>query len=418
MFFAALGQILIHLFCNLLGVLHRLHNGAGTQNHIAAGKNAIAGGMAVLVGGKQAVAAHFQAGRGADDAVLCALADGDDHARAGEKLLLTGRGNVAVLVHLHFLVVDAVVGNAGRAHAVVKLYAVGLGVVHLAHAGGRLVTAAEHADMAHALAQGGAGHVHGRVARADDDEVVAQVIHIGVDKVVNSIVDMAQAFTGDAHSLGLPYAGADEDRLVAVALQVVHRQGAANGRVGADFNAQLDQLLLVAVQNALGQAELRDAVAQHAADLLAAFKNGHIVTAAGQQYADGDARRAAADDGHALALFRLHLRLQMVQIGVRDIVFDAGKMHRRAFAAQHAVTFTLLLVVAHQRADDAQRVVLVQHFAGFFLVAGAEQLDRFRDIGADGAAFAAHRLFAVQAAAGFVYNMDRHFFKLLFFSSH
>ena len=44
------------------------------------------------------------------------------------------------------------------------------------------------------------------------------------------------------------------------------------------------------------------------------------------------------------------------------------------------------------------------------LAAGAEQLDRFRDIGADGAAFAAHRLFAVQAAAGFVYNMDRHFF--------
>ena len=154
----------------------------------------------MLIGGKQAVAAHFQAGRGADDAVLCALADGDDHARAGEKLLLTGRGNVAVLVHLHFLIVDAVVGNAGRAHAVVKLYAVGLGVVHLAHASGRLVTAAEHADMAHALAQGGAGHVHGRIARAN---------------------------------------------------------------------------------------------------LLAAFKNGHIVTAAGQQYADGDACRAAADDGHA-----------------------------------------------------------------------------------------------------------------------
>lgn len=90
-------------------------------------------------------------------------------------------------------------------------------------------------------------------------------------------------------------------------------------------------------------------------------------------------------------------------------------MHRRAFAAQHAVTLTLLLVVAHQRADDAQRVVLVQHFAGFFLVASAEQLDRFRDIGADGAAFAAHRLFSMQAAAGFVYNMDRHFFKFLFF---
>lgn len=84
-----------------------------------------------------------------------------------------------------------------------------------------------------------------------------------------------------------------------------------------------------------------------------------------------------------------------------------------ALTAQHAVTLALLFVVAYQRADDAQRVILVQHFAGFFFVASAEQLDRFRDIGADGAAFAAHRLFAVQAAAGFVYNMDCHFFLLL-----
>ena len=221
---------------------------------------------------------------------------------------------------------------------------------------------------------------------------------------------MAQALAGDTHGLGLPHAGADKDGLVAVALQVVHRKGAANGRVGADLDAQLDELLLVAVQNTLGQAELWDAVAQHAADLLAAFKNGHVIAAAGQQHTDGDACRAAADDGHALAFFRLHLRLQMVEIRIGDVVFDAGKMHGGTLAAQHAVTLALFFVVAYQRADDAQRVILVQHFTGFFFVAGAEQLDRFRDIGADGAAFAAHRLFAVQAAAGFVYNMDRHFF--------
>lgn len=113
LFLAAFRQIFIHFFGNLLGIFNSFHNGPGTQHHITAGKNPLTGSVAVLVGGKQTVAAHLQAGGGADDAVLRALADGNDDAGAGEELLLAGGGNVAFLVHLHFLVVNAVVGNAG-----------------------------------------------------------------------------------------------------------------------------------------------------------------------------------------------------------------------------------------------------------------------------------------------------------------
>ena len=95
------------------------------------------------------------------------------------------------------------------------------------------------------------------------------------------------------------------------------------------------------------------------------LKNGHVIAAAGQQHTDGDACRTTADDGHALAFFRLHLRLQMVEIRIGDVVFDAGKMHGGTLAAQHAVTLTLVLMIADKTTDSSQRIVFKKHFASF-----------------------------------------------------
>ena len=88
------------------------------------------------------------------------------------------------------------------------------------------------------------------------------------------------------------------------------------------------------------------------------FKQGHIVALLGQQHRDGDARGPAADDGDPLAPVAFAPDLHPVQIGVRDVVLDAGIVHRGAFAAQNTVSLALLFVVAHQRTDHAQGVVL------------------------------------------------------------
>ena len=59
--------------------------------------------------------------------------------------------------------------------------------------------------------------------------------------------------------------------------------GLAHVGVGADFDVLQAQVAgTEVVQHTFGQTELRDAVAQHAADLIVAFKNGHIVAVAGQ----------------------------------------------------------------------------------------------------------------------------------------
>ena len=55
-------------------------------------------------------------------------------------------------------------------------------------------------------------------------------------------------------------------------------------------------------QHGLGQAELRDAVAQHAADLIVALKDRDVVAVACQNDRNGQARRAGADDSGLLPL--------------------------------------------------------------------------------------------------------------------
>ena len=407
------GQILVHGAGHVLGVAHRLHHGAGAAYHVAAAKDARAAGAALLVRGQQAPVGHGQAGGGVHDLVLGALAGGDHHAVRPEQLRLAQPGYLVVFVKGGLLVDHALVGDLHRAGAVVHLHPVGHRVFQLPHAGGGLVAAAEHMHLPHPLADGGAGHVHGRIARPDHYQAAAQIVHVRVDQIVDGKVHVAQALAGDAQLFGPPYAGADKDGLVAVPLQVVHRQRPADHRVGPDLDAQLHQLGLVPVQHALGQTEFRDAVPQHTADLVPAFKQGHVVALLGQQHRDGDARRAGADDGHPLALGGLPLQLQPVQMGVGDVVFNAGNVHRRALAAQYTVSLALLFVVAYQRANHTQRVVFKQHLARLFGAVFQKHPDHVRDRGIDGAALAALGNLAVQTAPGFVHHMDGHAHSLL-----
>ena len=91
--------------------------------------------------------------------------------------------------------------------------------------------------MPRAVADGGARHVHGRVARADDDDPIAQVVDIGILQIVDGVVHVAEALALDVQRVGPPDAGADEDGLVAVAEQILNFQRLAHVGVGADFDA-------------------------------------------------------------------------------------------------------------------------------------------------------------------------------------
>ena len=73
-----------------------------------------------------------------------------------------------------------------------------------------------------------------------------------------------------------------------------------------------------------------------------------------------------------------------------------------------AVALALVLVVAHEAAHSGQGIVFKQHPAGVVEVIVLEQADDLGDVGVDGAALLAHRLFAAEAAVGFVQNVKCH----------
>ena len=172
--------------------------------------------------------------------------------------------------------------------------------------------------------------------------------------------------------------------------------------------------VLEIVQHGLGQAELRDAVAQHAADLIVALKDRDVVAVTCQNDRNGQARRAGADDGGLFAVGRRGTLGHLAGVGGRDVVLDDREVHRRTFDAAHAMALALVFVVADQRADRRQGVVLKQHTARFVELVGLQKADDLGNIGVDRAALLAAGHLAAKAVVCFVHYVQRHVLLLHF----
>ena len=228
-------------------------------------------------------------------------------------------------------------------------------------------------------------------------------------QIVDGEVAVAEAFALDAEAARTPDARTDEDGVVPVGKKRVERQKAANRAVGTDADAELAQLFLIAVENAQRQTEVGNAVAHHAADLVHALEDRHVVALLRELDGDGDAGRTRADDGDGLPRRRRTLQGDAVEVGIRDVVLDAGNLDGGSFAQLDAVALALLLMVADERADDAQGIVLEEHGARLVDAAFKKEADHLGDVRLHRTALdAAQGLFALEAAARLINDMDCH----------
>ena len=220
---------------------------------------------------------------------------------------------------------------------------------------------------------------------------------------------MPQAFSLDVKGAGLPKAGTDEHALVSVPEEVVNGDRSSDGGVWPELNTlQLQMTVGEIVQNRVRQTEIRDTVAHDTADFILAVKYRDAVTIAGENYSDGEAGRTRSDDGNLPPVEWLRTFYHLVGIGGGDIVFNHRKMNRDIFNSADAVTFTLLFVVAYERADRSKRVVFKEHPTGIVQLSGFQQTDHFRDVGMNRAALLAAGLFTAKAAVGFLHYMQCH----------
>ena len=400
----------MHGFGHLFAVGHRLHHRTCAFDRISGCKDTGHGGAAHLVRHKQTPLIDlyllFRIRKGGAGA----LTDGhNDTVRRVEHLGTGQLGESAVLPFFEIPQNHAAVGDLHRLFVEEELHPFQFGIAGLVIAGRHLFGNGNADHMAGAVADGGAGHIHGRIARADDDHTVAQVIDIRVLQVIDGVMYIAQALPLDAKGIGAPDAGANENSLVTVTEKVLQLEGLTNIGIGTDLDVLEAQVAIFKIiQNALGQPEFGDAVAQHTANLVVGFKDSDIIAVAGQNDRDGQSRRAGADDGRLFAVGLGRAADHLRGIGGGDVVFNDREMHRRAFDATNAVSLTLVFMVADQAAHRGQRVILEQHPPGLVELVGLEQANYFRNVGVDGTPFLAARLFAAQTKVRLIHNVQCH----------
>ena len=120
-----------------------------------------------------------------------------------------------------------------------------------------------------------------------------------------------------------------------------------------------------------------DAVADHAAQLLAPLEHVHVVAHQGGEVRAGQTGRAAANDRHAAAGCGQTLRHGHL-VGARVLageLLDAADVERRV--DERAAAALLAGMLAHQAARGGERIVLADHLHG----AGVIPLRHQRDVG-------------------------------------
>ena len=225
---------------------------------------------------------------------------------------------------------------------------------------------------------------------------------VGAGQELVSAIHAAQALAFNAHKARQPRARADKHGLKAVVKQLVHRQRLADDHVGFDLHAQRAQVFHLPRHDSLGQAKLRNAVAEHPTRRVQRFKHRHLIPAPRQFARAGKPRGAGAHHRHAMAVGRGALRLlrMMRQMPVRRKALQPADGDRLKLHAQGALAFALRFLRAHAAAHGGQGGILRDHLIRIFIIARLDMGNEIRNLNIDRASLHAGAVFAVQAARG------------------
>ena len=242
-------------------------------------------------------------------------------------------------------------------------------MVHLLQPGGQLLHAAAVDDVHFFRTQppGAARGVHGHVAPAHHRYALA--VHDGGEGILFigfHQVDAGQVLIGgvhaleglarDAHEARQARAAGDEDGLKVHLQQLINGQCLANHGVEHDVHAQAFQGFHFGHHDVLGQAELRDAVAQDAAGQVQGFKHGDRITHARQLARGGQPAGARAHHRHLMPV-GLRRRRQLAGAGavpVRSIALQPADGHALPLEGAHTALLALAFLRAHAPADCGQ----------------------------------------------------------------
>ena len=186
-----------------------------------------------------------------------------------------------------------------------------------------------------------------------------------------------------AHALGDPGAHGQEDSVESFLLEAVERKVLAQLLPGLRAHAMRKQEIDFLVQDALRQAEIGNAVAQHAAELGLLVVDHDAEALQPQVVRAGEPSRPSADDGDLLAVFlerRLGVRLRVLEDVVADAALDGPYRYGAVLLA--AIAALLAEMRAHAAGDGRHRVVLQDYPSRLGDLAGpyAFHIPRYVDV--------------------------------------
>ena len=399
----------------LLGIGVEVNAGQVTGDGLRVGDGLHEGGRpaAAVAGGPDVVHAGGGAGRAAATVNLDAralvepaldlLAHGADHGRGRNvhgvaRGLGTATARLVRLAEAHDLAGQLAVCHADRGEKLAELHTLLKGELQLLLVRRHLLlgAAVDDAHVLHALgALGHARGVHGGVAGAHDHDVGAQLHGLAGLGGLEELQDVDLLAGLEAHLAGRPRARGHHDVGEALVKELLDARDLA---AHLDLRAKGEAEGHVLVDVVVGDAELGDDVARHAAELVRALDDGDLGAGAREEERGGKASRAATHDRHVLIGRRGEARRTSGTELLHDLVEAAAGSLELGLADARAlglVEAALALGAAGVRAEVAgdvrQGVALHDDLERLGELALVHAGEVGRDVLLDGAAGAARR---------------------------
>lgn len=211
-----------------------------------------------------------------------------------------------------------------RHQIIVDRNALVLGVFLLPRRGLHLLEAGAHHDLHVVAAETArrAAAVHRRVAAAEHDDALADLADVAErhrGQPVDADMDAGGGFlaAGNVEIAAARRAGADEDGVEVFRQQLLH---GVDPHAAAEFDAEIEDVAGLLVDDAVGQAEFRNLRADHAAGFVIAVEHHAFIAERREVARHGERGGAAADQRDALAVLALRLRRH----ARRDVVLEVG----------------------------------------------------------------------------------------------
>jgi hypothetical protein len=251
-------------------------------------------------------------------------------------------------------------------------------------------------DFLGAEAPGHACAVERREAGADDGDAAADRLlfaPVVLDQEVEPVFHpgrgphrILRVLAAQRQRDSLHAAGAEQHRVefLAQAGQRDRALARADGHPGLELDAEAQGVVQLDLEDRARQAELGDAVAQHAARVALALEHGHVVAEQREVVGGGDAGGPGADDGHGLAGGGVEALGDAVAGGLQVAggALQVADVDRLAVARPAVAADVLAGPRADPPQDAGQHVGLAIDLVGAAVLLLDDRPDVARDVGA------------------------------------